>query len=233
MSIARKAASGAAWNVALSLGTRVISVIATLLVTRYLSPDEYGAVVGSVIVTQTCITLSQMGLTHYVVVKPDAGPLVAFHVTFYTNVACMLALAFVHLTRAWVGPFFNVPELGRYLPWLTATTLAESLSIVPERILYRDLRFRLVALTRAAGDLGFSVASLGLAMAGAGGMALVYAGLLRVLLRSAVYFTRVSPRAWLWPSSLRWSTTREIFAYGLPLSISTVAGARAGRGTTW
>jgi lipopolysaccharide exporter len=225
MSIALRAVSGAAWNVVTSLSTRVVSFVATLVLAYYLSPDEYGEVVGSVIVTQTCLTLSGMGLAQYLVVKPDAGPRVAFHVTFYTCVACLTALAVVHLTRGWMGAFFNVAELGRYLPWLSVTALAESLSVVPERILYRDLRFRLVALTRAAGDLGFSAVSVGLAMAGQGGMALVYAGLLRVLVRLTVYLRVVDWRAWIRPSALRWSTTREIFGFGLPLSVSTVAGS--------
>ncbi len=229
MSITQKAVSGAAWNVGASLATRVISVIATLMLTRYLDPDEYGQVVGSVIVTQTCLTLSQMGLAQYLVVKPDSGPRAAFHVTVYTNAARLLALAFVHLSVARVGIHVNVPELGRYLPWLTVTALAESLSIVPERVLYRELRFRVVALTRAAGDLGFSAVSLGLAMAGQGGMCLVYAGLLRVLLRLSVYLTAVDWRAWLKPCALQWSTTRQIFGFGLPLSVSTVAGTLAVR----
>jgi len=223
MSITQNAARGAAWNVATSLGTRVLSVVATLALAHYLSPDEYGEVVGSVIVTQTCLTLSGMGLAPYLVVKPDSGPRVAFHVTFYTNVACLLALALVYFARDRMGLFFNVEQLGRYLPWLAVTALAESLCVVPERVLYRDLRFRQVAVTRAAGDLGFSALSVGLAMAGQGGMALVYAGVFRVLVRLCVYFVSVDWRAWIQPCPLRWSTTREIFRFGLPLHVSIVA----------
>ncbi len=224
MSIAQRAASGAAWNVVASLLTRVVSFVATLALAHYLSPDEYGEVVGSVIVSQTCLTLSGMGLAPYLIVKPDAGPRVAFHITLFTNVACALALILVYLARLRISLYFNVEQLDRYLPWLAVTAFAESVSMVPERILYRDLRFRQVALTRAAGDIGFSALSVGLAMAGLGGMALVYAGAFRVLVRLAVYFARVDWRAWMKPCALRWSTTRELFRFGLPLHVSIVAG---------
>jgi PST family polysaccharide transporter len=225
MSIAQKAASGAAWNVVTSLGTRVLSVVATLALARYLSPDQYGEVVGSVIVAQTCVTLTQFGLGQYLVVKSDAGPRVAFHVTFYTNVACLLALGLVYATRDFLGPFFHVEALGRYLPWLTVTTLAESVAVIPERLLARDLHFRVVAVTRAAGDLGFAFASVALAMAGAGGMALIYAGLLRVMVRLVVYSLRLPLRAWAQPCALDWATTKEMFRFGLPVSVSVIAGS--------
>ena len=105
------------------------------------------------------------------------------------------------------------------------TSIAESVSIVPERILSRDLRFRLVALTRAAGDLAFAFSAVVLAAAGQGGMSLIYAGLLRVLVRLGVYFVRLDWRTWARPCAIRWSTTKEIFAFGLPLSVSVIAGS--------
>jgi len=225
MSLIHRAVRGAAWNVATSLVARVVSVIATLVITRYLSPDEYGEALGSILLVQVCLTLSQMGLPQYLLARPDSGPRVVFHIAFYTNLACVVALAVVHLIRARVGPFFSLHELGRYLPWLTVTTFGESLAVVPERLLYRDLRFRVVALARAAADLGFSVTALALARAGQGGMALVYGGLLRVLLRLLVYSLQIDWRASIRPCALRWSTTREIFRFGLPLSVSVVAGS--------
>jgi PST family polysaccharide transporter len=225
MSILEKAASGAAWNIATSVGTRVLSVIATLVLARYLSPEDVGEVTGAAIVTLTCLTLTNFGLGQYLVVKPDAGPDVAFHVTFYTNVACLSALGLVYLARASVGPYFNIDAFPRYLPWLAVTTMAESVSLVPERLLYRDLRFRLVGTTRAAGDLAFAFTSVGLAIAGFRGMAMVYAGVLRVMVRLAVFLVRLDWRVWARPCALRWSTTKEIFAFGLPMHVSVVAAS--------
>jgi PST family polysaccharide transporter len=224
MSIAQRAASGAAWNIVTSLGTRVLQVVGTLALAHYLSPDEYGTVIGASIVTGTCLTFTQFGLPQYLVVKPDAGPEVAFHVTFYTVSACLLALGVMSLAQGWMASFFHVEDLGRYFPWLAAAAVAECLSIVPERLLSRDLRFRLVALTRSAGDLVFAFSSVALAMAGQGGMSLIYAGLLRVGVRLAVYSVKLDVRAWAKPCALSWAATREMFAFGLPLSVSVIAG---------
>jgi len=229
MSIAQRAASGAAWNIVTSLGARVVALVGTLVVTRFLSPGDYGEVMAAVIVAQTCLTLSQLGIVHYLVVRPSSGPDVAFHVTVYTTVVCAATLGAALLAHGPLTSFFGVHELERYLPWLCLATMADRIASVPERLLYRDLRFRYVALARAAGEITFAVASMGLAALGEGGMGIVAASVLRSLLRSTLFVAAIDARAWIRPCALRWSTTRALLAFGLPLSVSCVAGAVATR----
>lgn len=224
MSIAQKAVSGAAWNILASLGTRVVGVIATLFVTHYIAPGVYGEVIGAAILVQTCVGISQLGLLHYLTVKRDSGPDVAFHVTFYTSFVFLFVLGAALLTRNRIGPFFGVHELGTYLPWLALSGVMDRLSSVPERLLFRNLRFRFVALTRAAGELAFSSCVMTLAVLGKGGMAMVIAILARSILRAAIFVVSVDAKTWIRPYALRWSTTRAMFAFGLPLSVSNITG---------
>jgi O-antigen/teichoic acid export membrane protein len=44
MSLGKKAAGGAAWNVVMGLGGRAVGLVATLALTRFLDPTEYGEV---------------------------------------------------------------------------------------------------------------------------------------------------------------------------------------------
>ena len=229
MSLAQKAVSGAAWNIVASLGARILGVVATLIVTRFIAPGDYGQVIGAAILVQTCVAISQLGLLQYLAVKRDAGPDVIFHITFYTSLVCSVALAVALVTSDRIGPFFGVNELGKYLPWLCVAGMMDRLSSIPERILYRNLRFRFVALTRAAGELAFSVGAMLLAGLGKGGMAIIVATLLRSGLRSVIFVAAVDARTWLRPYALRWSTTRAIFAFGLPLSVSNIAGVLSTR----
>ena len=229
MSIAQKAVSGAAWNIVASLGARVIGVVATLIVTRFIAPGEYGEVIGAAILVQTCVAISQLGLLQYLAVKRDAGPDVAFHVTFYTTLVCTAALGVALVEHNRIGPFFGVHELGKYLPWLCIAGMMDRLSSIPERLLYRDLRFRFVALTRAGGELAFSAGAMVLAALGKGGMAIIIATIMRAGLRAVVFFVAVDMRTWLKPHPIRWSTTRTILTFGLPLSVSNIAGVLSTR----
>ena len=229
MSIAQKAVSGAAWNIVASLGARVIGVVATLIITRFIAPGEYGEVIGAAILVQTCVAISQLGLLQYLAVKRDAGPDVAFHVTLYTSLVCSAALGVALLEHDRIGPFFGVHELGKYLPWLCVAGMMDRLSSIPERLLYRNLRFRFVALTRAGGELAFSAGAMLMAALGKGGMAIIVATLLRSGLRSLIFVVAIHPRTWLRPHPLRWSTTRAMFSFGLPLSVSNIAGVLSTR----
>jgi PST family polysaccharide transporter len=229
MSLAQKAVSGAAWNIVASLGARVVGVVATLIVTRFIAPGEYGEVIGAAILVQTCIAISHLGLLQYLAVKHKAGPDVVFHITFYSVLVCSIALGAALLLRDRLGAAFGLHDLGAYLPWLCIAGMMDRLSSIPERLLYRNLRFRFVALTRAAGELTFSVGAMLLAGFGKGAMAIVIATLLRSGLRSVIFIAAVDVRTWLRPHAIRWRTTREIFTFGLPLSVSNVAGVMSTR----
>lgn len=45
MSIAKQAAHGVAWNMALGVTTRVITLVGQLVLTRFMWPEDYGAAI--------------------------------------------------------------------------------------------------------------------------------------------------------------------------------------------
>ena len=47
MSIAKKAARGVAWNMAVGISARVLQLVGTVLITRFIAPDAYGAVLAA------------------------------------------------------------------------------------------------------------------------------------------------------------------------------------------
>ena len=53
MSVGKRAASGALWSVASSVGARVIGLIGTLYMTRLLDPDVVGEVAAAMVLAQT------------------------------------------------------------------------------------------------------------------------------------------------------------------------------------
>src|SRR5499426_726836 len=99
MSLARKAARGALWTVMSSIGGRAVGVVGTLVMTRFLHPDQIGEVSDATIIVMTANWLTIWGFGQYAVVRgrgPDATE-VTWHATVAYAVLGTLALGLVAL----------------------------------------------------------------------------------------------------------------------------------------
>ncbi len=229
MSLAKKAVRGAAWTIGSSIGARLIGVIGTLLLTRFLAPDIMGEVSIASVLVLTSNQLSIFGFGQYVIAKPKAGRRAAFHASFYHLTFGVVAFAAVLLFRKPLTPLFGSPGAVVYVPGLMLAVCFDRLAYMPERILVRDMRFRVVSLSRTAGEIIYTGTSIGLAAAGWGGEAIVLANVARSVLRLLI-FGRAAPwREWIEPHRLHLGETRDLFRFGLPLSLATSAHFAARR----
>lgn len=228
MSRAQKTVHGIAWSIVANLGARAVGLLGTLLLARYLDPADYGEVMAASVVASTAQSFSNLGLGQYLLVRPDADKRVLFHVTFYSAILCAVALVIGLALGPAIGPFFRVRQIMRYLPLLSVTALLDRIVDVPERILQRELRFKLLSLNNAFGDFAYTAVSLAL-VTRTGGMSIVWGNVARSTLRAAVIF-KVNGRAgWLEPVPLRRDVTRQIFGFGLRLTLGNWASFLARR----
>ena len=222
MSIAHKAIRGAFWTISSGVGSRALGLVGTLVLTRFVAPHDYGEVGVAAVLVLMVQQFSTLGLGQYVIAKPDADRSIAFHATFYHLLSGVLPLLLLWLLGSLVGPLVEAPNAGRYLPGLIAAGVLDRLMYVPERVLVRDMRFAALSGARSAGDIAYSVVSVGLAAAGFGAMSIVWGNLARALLRTAFMILSLNWREWIEPSRLKLQTTRELFAFGLPLAVAAV-----------
>jgi PST family polysaccharide transporter len=225
---------GVLWTVTTSAGARAVGLAGTLLITRYLDPGEYGEVSLASVVILTASTLSNCGLSQYLVSQPNAGRDAAFHATFYYTLLGVLAIGLALLLGDPIGALIHAPTLGRFLPGLAIAALLERAGTVQDRIQIRDMRFRSVGLIHALGEVVYSGVSVALAAQGAGkwwggGNAVVVASIARSAARLVALSLTTDRRAWLSPCPITWQKTRELFAFGLPMSIATIAGVGSRR----
>jgi PST family polysaccharide transporter len=212
----------------------VVGVAGTLLLTRFLDPDTYGEVSLASVVILTAATVSNCGLSQYLVSKPGAGRAAAFHATFYFTLLGLLALGGALALGGPIGALVHAPGIGRYLPGLALAAALERVGTIQDRILVRDMRFRAVGLLRSLGEVVYSGVSVGLAAAAAGawwggGNAVVIASLARSAVR-LVALSAVTPRReWLEPCRITWARTRDLFSFGLPMAVATLAGVGSRR----
>ncbi len=222
-SLANKTASGAAWTIVTNLGSRALSLIGTLILARFIDPTDYGEVLGASVLAASALAVSNLGLGQYLVANPKAGREEAWHVTFYCVGTCMLTLAGICLVGERIGTKFQLHDTMRYLPALAGLTVLDRASGLAERQLYKQLRFKLIGLNNAIAEILYAGVSLALVIIGFGGWAIVWGNVARTGFRSLVIFFTVDRRDWLSPGPIRWLVTREIFKFGLPLTMSSIA----------
>jgi PST family polysaccharide transporter len=229
MSLVRDTVRGALWTISAGVGSRAIGLVGTLLVTRFVDPTEYGEVTVAAVVVMTANQISTLGLGQYLVAKPDAPRGTAFHVTAYHLALGLIACAGVLALGGRLGPALDAAGLVRFLPGLVLSGLLDRIGYVPERLLVRDLRFRSVSLARTVGDVSHSVVCVWLAALGLGAQAIVIGNIVRSLVRTGGFCFASDLRDWLTPSRLSLRTTRELFAFGLPMSCGALCAFAARR----
>lgn len=189
------------------------------MVARFVAPDEYGEVTVAAVLVMTANQISSLGFGQYVVSRPEASRSVAFHATVLHGALGLVAGLAVLVAGRRFGAVLDAPGMTRFLPGLVLSGLLDRVAYVPERVLVRDLRFGPVSAARTVGDLAHTGVCIWLAAAGWGAMAIVMGNGCRSLLRAACFSLAVDIRDWLEPSRLSARTTRELLAFGIPLSV--------------
>jgi lipopolysaccharide exporter len=227
VSIGRTAARGVAWNMLFGISSRLLTLVGTLVLTRLIAPDDYGAVLGASIAVTTIAVFTSFAFGQYLIAK-DAPPAVAFQAAVIHTGMGVLGMAALLPFAGPIGAVLDTPDLERFvLPYAIAHVIDRA-RYVPERLLMRALRFRTIASINALGEVVFTAVALGLASR-LGADAIVVAVLVRAVLTAALYF-RAAPRAeWLVPSRLRGAVVRGLFGYGWPITIGAIADRAATR----
>jgi PST family polysaccharide transporter len=201
---------------------RLLGLVGTLIVTRFIGPDDYGEVTIAAVLVMTANQLSTVGLGQYLVSRPDAGRPAAFHVTTFHVILGAIALGILLLAGRRLGLALDVPHVGHFLPGLAMSALLDRVAFVPERVLVRDLRFGVVGAGRSAGELAYSAVCVGLAASGWGATAIVLGNVARSVVRAVIFIGAVDRRDWLEPCRLSLQKTRELLAFGLPIAFGAL-----------
>lgn len=225
----KRAVRGAAWTIASSVSTRALGLVGTLLLVRYLTPDEYGVASAAAVLVMTANQFSTLGVGWYIIAHPKSGRAAAFHATVIHLSLGLIALALVVAFSSRFGPWLDAPTLSRFVPGLALACLADRITFIPERVLVRDMRFARIASARSSGEVLYTVASVAAAIAGWGGYAIVVGGLARSVARMILMVSAVERREWLELTPIHGPTMRAITGYGIVLSVSGVATMAARR----
>jgi len=222
--LARQTVRASAWTIATGLGTRFLGVVGTLILMRYVAPFDYGEVQAAIVIAWTANQLSTLNVGTYILAHPKSGRDIMFHATVLHVVPGFLAFAIVWMIGWRFGARLNAPHVGKYLPGLVLAVALDRVLYMPERALVRTMRFGAVSISRAVGELTFTVVSILTAwLGGWGGMSIVWGNIARSGVRFLVTASWVSWRDWIEFTRLRWEPIRDMVKFGVPVAVGSLA----------
>jgi PST family polysaccharide transporter len=218
--LTRQAVGNMAWVAWGSGATALLKVLVLVVLTRLLTPTDFGLVSAALVVIAFSLNFSQLGLGPALIQRPEIEPR---HVSsaFYASVALGLLVAtIIWLTAPFIAQFFRMAHLTPVVRGLAFVFPIVGIATVPESLLQRDLRFRALANRDVvAYGVGYGVIGVGAALLGWGVWALVLAQVSQVLIRTVILL-RLSPT--LVPARPSWRSFVELMDYGVGQSISRV-----------
>jgi PST family polysaccharide transporter len=228
-SLVTKAVRGAAWTIGTGIGARALGLAGTLAVTYFVARQELGEVADAAAAVVLANQFSSLGVGQYYVARPSAGRDVAWHATLVHVGLGVLALAVVLALAGPLGVWMRAPSIGRFLPGLASAALIDRVSYMPERVLARAMRFRIIGVCRTLCEVSYTATSVGLAVLGWGAMCIVFGNGVRSAVRFATLVGSVPREEWWQPGRISWSTVRTMLRFGVPMSVGAAAGFAATR----
>jgi O-antigen/teichoic acid export membrane protein len=218
--LTRRTVGNMAWVAWGSGATALLKVLVLVVLTRLLAPADFGLASAALVVIAFSLNFSQLGLGPALIHRPDLQPR---HVSsaFFASIGLgILTAAIVWLAAPMIARFFRMEHLTPVVRGLALVFPISGIATVPESLLQRDLRFRLLANRDVlAYGIGYGLVGVGLALFGMGVWALVLAHLAQVVVRTAILL-RASPG--LIPARPTWRSFIELMDYGVGQSLSRV-----------
>jgi PST family polysaccharide transporter len=209
-----------AWVAWGSGATALLKILVLVVLTRLLTPADFGLVSAALVVIAFSLNFSQLGLGPALIQRPGLEPR---HVSsaFYASVGLgLLVGASIWFAAPLIAQFFRMEHLTPVVRGLAFVFPIVGLATVPESLLQRDLRFRALANRDVvAYGVGYGVIGVGMALLGWGVWALVMAQVSQVLVRTIILM-RLSPT--LIPARPTWRSFVELMEYGVGQSMSRV-----------
>ena len=201
---------------------RAVLLVSSVVMTYFIDPATMGEVTTAAILTVTANRFSQFGIPQFLLTQRQDRPDINWHGTVALVLTGIVAIGGAALVAPRLAGWLQAPNLGLYVPGLALSVLLGRVSMIPERLIQRQLRYRFVSLTRGASEASYAATALLGAMAGLGGFAIVLGNLVRNAVLLAIYARALPRKEWLAPAPYSPSTVRSMVAFGLPLTAAVI-----------
>jgi O-antigen/teichoic acid export membrane protein len=177
---------GVKWSTLSQGGRQIIQLITTIVLTRLLSPSDFGVISMAAVVTGFLSLFHDLGTSAAVIQKRMVSEIFLSSI-FWVNAVFGLSVAFgLYLCAPLVADFYKEPNVASVLKVLSLSFLIAGFGIVQQAIMERDLAFGKLAKIELIASLSSALLGIGLACLGARVWSLVYQALMLATVTTAL-----------------------------------------------
>jgi O-antigen/teichoic acid export membrane protein len=209
------------WLAAARLGTQGVSWAATLLLARFLTPQDYGLFAMALATLAFLQLFQECGLGTAIIQRPDITP-EQLNAVFWIVASTSLGITLIGALGApLAAAFYREPRLVGTTRVLALIFLLNALGMIPYNLLTRTIEFPRRSLAEVSGVIAGVSTSLPLAYLGHGVWALVLGHLAGALVRNGALIMLCG---WFPAPAVSFGQVRGMLAFGLRLSAVEALG---------
>ena len=213
-----EAAKGTMAMAGATFGTRILSIVCTIFLARILDPNDFGVIALAMVVIATSKQFSGLGMGAAVIQSPLQRKAVAFHAFVISSmIGLLLSLVVFFNAKTFSGLLSNM-EIVPILRWMSVIIFLNSLLVVPDALLRKDLIFVRRGVVTIFSELLYMGVALGLAYNDFGLWSLVYAYLLKHSLNLILIWLFCPGWDWLTLQRLDLKLMKKLIGFGLQIA---------------
>lgn len=209
--------TGVLWNFLEQLSKRGISIIVTLILARFLVPEDFGLMAMMAVFVAIATALMDSGIKQAVIRKQNANQ-DDFNTAFYANLA-LGGIAYLTLfaTAPMIADFYQEPRLVTLIRVAGVVVLIDSFRVIQTAILSRELNFKAQLQAIVPGTFISGISAVAIAYAGGGVWALVAQMIISATIVTLLLWFLVR-----WRPTLSFDKTslKEMYSFGYKLFLS-------------
>ncbi len=214
------------WDMGGKLGTQIVSLVISLVLTRLLGPEEFGVMGIALVFVVVSSVFLDMGFSRALIQEPEVSA-EQYSTVFYLNLLIGLILgALCFILAVPISEFYRHEGLERILQVLSFLFLFNSLSLVPGAILARRMNFRAISFTALTSAALSGISGVYMAYQGYGVWSLVVQQIMASVITVVMYFV-ISK--WMPSFTIRWRSIGPLWSYGSRLFSATLIGSLVAR----
>ncbi|WP_292465068.1 lipopolysaccharide biosynthesis protein [Methanolobus sp.] len=173
MTLTNKTTIGIFWNFGEQLSKRGIGIVVTLLLARFLTPDDYGLVAMIAVFLAIASSLMDLGFNQALIRKKDATNS-DFSTVFYINLTLgFLSYILLYISAPFIAAFYNEPRLVLLVRVISVVIIINAFQVVQSAILSRNLNFKAQLQATVPATIISGLCAIIMAYAGFGVWALI------------------------------------------------------------
>lgn len=206
---------------AATVALRPLNLIASFLLLRYLSPEQFGTVAYAMLLFQTSNLFTGLGMGSAIIHTQLDRRQAAFQAnTMMMLFAVLLTIpvfVFVEpIANLLTRPGDDTAVLIEVMRWLSLLIIINTSSTIPTALLRKDLQFGRVSIASLASQISYTLFALVFAILGYGVWSLVIGQIVSSLVKAVLSWWLCPDWQWLRPTRWDLSITRELLSYGMP-----------------